>query len=182
MAAPQTLPAAESSPVPSCPTPESTMEHIPREVKAVSGRQEGMDNKISDLAAKTNSIHTDIGSFQGVERRLAAVEHRLNTLSDRDQECLYLRDTITDLEYQSRRDNVCFFSFPEFAEGRGGIKGFVKGLLPSLIGLTFPPIGAPAGTLPGPWAPARPHPIITCFLCHEHAWQLLVAARTQWTV
>ncbi|KAJ1112740.1 hypothetical protein NDU88_001001 [Pleurodeles waltl] len=94
MAAPQSSYATESSPVPSCPTPKLTMERILWENTAVGRQLQGTDTKISDLAAETKSILTHITGFQdkveGVERRLAAVEDRLNTIPDRDQEPLYL--------------------------------------------------------------------------------------------
>ncbi|KAJ1124268.1 hypothetical protein NDU88_002729 [Pleurodeles waltl] len=87
MAAPQTLPAVEPPPAPSCQTHESTMELILQEVRAVGHRLEGMDTKISYLAAETKFIHINISDFQDrveeVERRLTAVEDCFNTVLDR---------------------------------------------------------------------------------------------------
>ncbi|KAJ1216953.1 hypothetical protein NDU88_004551 [Pleurodeles waltl] len=144
-----------------------------------------MVTKISTLTDKTKSIRTAIANFQDrakrVEVRLMVVEDRLNMVSDRDRELLCLRDKVTGLEYQSHRDNVCFFGFTEHAEGTG-IRGFLKGLLPSLSGLVF--------TLPleiqrvhhlgpaRPITPECPHPIITCFIRHEQVMQLLSPARS----
>ncbi|KAJ1219128.1 hypothetical protein NDU88_006699 [Pleurodeles waltl] len=118
------------------------MEHILEEVTAAGHRKEGMDTKIYVLAAQTKSIPTNIAGFQdrveGVERRLTVVKYCLNTVPDRDQELLYLRDKLTDLEDWSRKDNIRFFGFPEHVAG-ADVKDFLKGLHPSLVGLTFDP-------------------------------------------
>ncbi|KAJ1122005.1 hypothetical protein NDU88_000511 [Pleurodeles waltl] len=132
IAAPETSPAMDHYTVPSCMTQESTMVHILQEVTAVSRQLEGM-----------NTDHTDIASFQdrvkGVEQRLADVEDCLNTILDKEQEHLKLEEKLTDLEDRSCRDNVHIFGFPEYAE-EADVKDFLKGLLPSLVGLTFSPL------------------------------------------
>ncbi|KAJ1129461.1 hypothetical protein NDU88_007830 [Pleurodeles waltl] len=100
-------------------TPKSdiSMERILQEITVVGRRLEGMDTKISDLAAECRSIRNDIASFQdrvmNIDHRLSVVEDKLNPSPNRDHELLYLRNKITDLEDWGRRDNVCFFGIPE---------------------------------------------------------------------
>ncbi|KAJ1200847.1 hypothetical protein NDU88_004668 [Pleurodeles waltl] len=141
MVASQTLYARESPTAPPCLQQESTMERILQEVTAVSRCLEGMDTKISELAAKTKSIRNDQASFHdglvAVKRRLAAVEGHLSTIPDRDQELLYLRNKLTGLEDRRRRDRAHFFGFLERADWTD-VKDLLKGLLPSLAGLTIP--------------------------------------------
>ncbi|KAJ1116548.1 hypothetical protein NDU88_004758 [Pleurodeles waltl] len=136
-----------------------------------------MDTKISDLVAETKSIHTNINDF----RRFTAVKDCLNTIPARDQEMLYLWEKLTDWEDQNRRDNVCFFGFPEHGE-EADVKGSLKGLLPYPVGLTFTPalelqrahhLGPAHQATPG-----GPRPLIACFLHHEQAEHLLAVVQT----
>ncbi|KAJ1157073.1 hypothetical protein NDU88_009788 [Pleurodeles waltl] len=99
----------------------------------------GMDSKISDLTAETISIRIDIAGFQeveGMQQRLTTVEARFNTLPDRYQELLYLRDKLTDPEDRSHSNDVHFFGFPDCAEGTD-VRAFFRVLLPNLVSLTF---------------------------------------------
>ncbi|KAJ1150275.1 hypothetical protein NDU88_003070 [Pleurodeles waltl] len=72
-----------------------------------------MDNAIISLTAETKSMGLDIVGFQsrasGLEQRVATVKG-ITTFQGRDQELLYLRSKLIDLEDRSRRDNVRFFS------------------------------------------------------------------------
>ncbi|KAJ1171790.1 hypothetical protein NDU88_003648 [Pleurodeles waltl] len=125
---------------PEGPALEATMDRILQEVTAVGCRLEGMDSNISALTAKTKSIGTDMAGFQNhvmdLEHRILAVEDRLSTLPYRDQELLFLCSKVVDMEDRSRRDNVCFFGFPEHEEG-SDVKGSFRNILPVLIGLAF---------------------------------------------
>ncbi|KAJ1197711.1 hypothetical protein NDU88_001566 [Pleurodeles waltl] len=87
---------------------ESTMDRILQEISAVGRRLEGMDNAIASLTAETKSICLDIAGFQspvlGLEQRVSMVEAHTTSYQDQDQELLYLRSKMTDLE--DRRENV----------------------------------------------------------------------------
>ncbi|KAJ1129757.1 hypothetical protein NDU88_008122 [Pleurodeles waltl] len=80
-----------------------------------------MDNAITSLTAETKSMHLDIVGFQsrvsGLEQCVATVEGHVTTFQDRDQKLLYLQSTLIDLEDRSRRENICFFGFPECMNG-----------------------------------------------------------------
>ncbi|KAJ1155757.1 hypothetical protein NDU88_008486 [Pleurodeles waltl] len=89
---------------------ESTMDCILQEISAVGRRLKGMDNAMASLTAETKSIRWDIAGFQsrvmGLEQQVTTVEAQVASSQDRDQELLYLRSKMTDLEDRSRRDNV----------------------------------------------------------------------------
>ncbi|KAJ1105992.1 hypothetical protein NDU88_003395 [Pleurodeles waltl] len=113
----------------------TTMERILQEINAVSRRIEGMDASISSLTLETKSMRSDIAGFQS---RVAGLEHRMGTLEthvaafqDRDQDLLYLRRKITDLEDRSRRDNIRLFGIPENEEG-SDVQAFLGSILPKL--------------------------------------------------
>ncbi|KAJ1198757.1 hypothetical protein NDU88_002596 [Pleurodeles waltl] len=99
----------------------TTMDRILQEITAVSRRLEGMDTYISSLTLETKSMRSDIASFQsrvtGLEHRMGTLEAHMTTVQDRDQDLLYLRSKITDLEDRSRRDNIRLFGFLENEEG-----------------------------------------------------------------
>ncbi|KAJ1117468.1 hypothetical protein NDU88_005668 [Pleurodeles waltl] len=103
------------------PAQEPTMDHILQEIPATGRRLEGMDSVMVSLAAETKSIRTEIASFQtrvlGLEQRVSKVEAHASFFQDRDQELLFLRCKLTDLEDRSQRDNFCFIGFPENIEG-----------------------------------------------------------------
>ncbi|KAJ1184524.1 hypothetical protein NDU88_001330 [Pleurodeles waltl] len=100
-----------------CPAQDTTMDCTLQKVTAVGCRLEGMDSTVSTLAAETKSIHLDIAGFQscvtGLEQRVTTVEDHLNTIPEQDQELLFLRSKLIDLEDKSPRNNVRYFSFPE---------------------------------------------------------------------
>ncbi|KAJ1170432.1 hypothetical protein NDU88_002309 [Pleurodeles waltl] len=101
-----------------------------------------MDSAMVSLAAETKSIHTEIASFQThvlvLEQRVSKVEAHASSFQDRDQELLFLRSKLTDLEDRSRRDNVRFIGFPENIEGED-LHRFLRDTLPRLTGFTFEP-------------------------------------------
>ncbi|KAJ1119204.1 hypothetical protein NDU88_007390 [Pleurodeles waltl] len=117
---------------------------IRQEITSVGRQLEDMVSKISDLAAESRSIPTDIVRFQdrvtGMEHHLMIVENRLDAALNREEEPLYLQNKIADLEHRSRRDNVHFYSFPEWVEGTDAG--------PS-SGLPFPPSPASHSPFPG---------------------------------
>ncbi|KAJ1204500.1 hypothetical protein NDU88_008277 [Pleurodeles waltl] len=96
------------------PAQEPTMDRILQEISAVARRLEGMDSAMISMAAETKSIRMEIASFQtrvlGLEQRVSKVEARASSLQDRDQELLFLRSKLTDLEDRSRRDNGGHFN------------------------------------------------------------------------
>ncbi|KAJ1138818.1 hypothetical protein NDU88_005199 [Pleurodeles waltl] len=100
---------------------DSTMDCILQKIMAVGLRLEGMDSNISALKAETKSICIDIVGLKNrvmdQEHHISVVEDRLNTLAERDQELLFLRSKVFDLEDRRHRDNVCFFCFLVRAEG-----------------------------------------------------------------
>ncbi|KAJ1158253.1 hypothetical protein NDU88_010946 [Pleurodeles waltl] len=110
------------------------MDRILQEISAVGRRLEG----ICTLAAETKSIRLDIVGFQaqvmGLELHVTVMEDHLNTTLDLDQELLYLRSKVIDLEDRSRRYNVCFFSFPEQLEGLD-VQDFFRTTLSAIKGL-----------------------------------------------
>ncbi|KAJ1085092.1 hypothetical protein NDU88_005225 [Pleurodeles waltl] len=167
-------------------TQESTMGCIHQEISAVGRRLEGMDNAMASLTSETKYIRLDISGFQsrvtGLEQRVATLETHIASSQDRDQELLYLRSKMIDLEDRSRRDNVRFLGFPETIEG-AYIHSFLRETLPKLTMTFHPPIPLEfqgAHRL-GPKrydTATRPCPIIACFLRHTLAHQLLQRART----
>ncbi|KAJ1210416.1 hypothetical protein NDU88_005780 [Pleurodeles waltl] len=99
----------------------ATMDRILQEISSVGRRLEGMDSRMISLTEETKSMHLDIAGFQSrvatLEQRVTAVETQATLTEDRDQELLYLRSKVIDLEDRSRRDNVRFLGFPEEIEG-----------------------------------------------------------------
>ncbi|KAJ1093687.1 hypothetical protein NDU88_006783 [Pleurodeles waltl] len=118
------------------------MDRILQEISAVGRRLEGMDSMMASLTVDTKSMHLDIAGFQSrvtaLEQRMMTVETPVALALDRDQELLYLRSKVIDLEDRSRSDNVCFLGFPETIEG-ADVQSFLKTTLPQLTGLTFDP-------------------------------------------
>lgn len=110
------------------------------------------------------------------------MENCLRTMPDRDQELLFLRSKVIDLEHRSRCDNVLFFGFPEKVEG-SDTKSFLQTTLPKITGLNFdPPLEMQRAHRIGPLQAGegknvRPRTLIVCFLRHEQARQLINDAR-----
>ncbi|KAJ1113249.1 hypothetical protein NDU88_001503 [Pleurodeles waltl] len=121
---------------------ESTMDRILQEISEVGRRLEGMDNAMASLTVETKSIRLDIAGFQsrvmGLEQKVTMVEGQVATSQDRDQEFLYLRSKLIDLEDRSQRDNVRFLGFLETIEGED-MHSFLWEGLPKLTGITFDP-------------------------------------------
>ncbi|KAJ1143064.1 hypothetical protein NDU88_009376 [Pleurodeles waltl] len=155
---------------------ESNMDRILQEISAVGRKLEGMDSAMVSLTAETKSICMEIASFQtcvlGLEQRVSTVEAQSASFQDRDQEHLFLRSKLTDLEDRSRRDNLRFLGFPENIEGED-LHGFLRDTLPKLTGITFdPPLEFQRAHRLGPRRPgtdARPRAIIACLLRHAQA-------------
>ncbi|KAJ1138766.1 hypothetical protein NDU88_005147 [Pleurodeles waltl] len=162
----------------------TTMERVLQELTAVSRQIEGMDASISSLTLETKSLRSDIASFQsrvtGLEHRMGTLETHVATIQDRDQDLLYFRRKITDLEDRSRRDNIRLFGIPENEEGPD-VQAFLSSVLPKLTSLTFdPPLEfqrAHRVGLKHPDGASRPRPIIACLLRHTQTRQLIQVAR-----
>ncbi|KAJ1125866.1 hypothetical protein NDU88_004281 [Pleurodeles waltl] len=118
------------------------MDRILHEISAVGHKLEGMDSAMASLTAETKSMCLDIAGFQsqamGLDQQITSVETHIASLVDRDQELLYLRSKLIDLEDRSRRDNVRFLGFLENIEG-ADIHSYLRETLPKLTGLTFDP-------------------------------------------
>ncbi|KAJ1215456.1 hypothetical protein NDU88_003065 [Pleurodeles waltl] len=98
-----------------------------------------MDSRMVSL---TKLMSLDITGFQArvtsLEQRVMTVEAQPVLAPDRDQELLYLRSRIIDLEDRSLRDHVCCLGLPENIEG-ADIQSYLKMTLPKLTGLTYDP-------------------------------------------
>ncbi|KAJ1215984.1 hypothetical protein NDU88_003590 [Pleurodeles waltl] len=164
----------------------ATMDRILQEISAMGSRLDGMDSIVASLTEDTKLMCLDIAGFQSrvtaLEQRLTTVETQAALVPDRDQELLYLRSKVIDLEDRSRRDNIRFLGFPENIEG-AGVQTFLKTTLPQVTGLTFdPPLEFQRAHRVGPKChdgDNHPRPIIACFLRHTQAQQLLQKARMQ---
>ncbi|KAJ1200477.1 hypothetical protein NDU88_004301 [Pleurodeles waltl] len=121
-------------------------------------------------------------SAVGRKLEVAAVESQAALQTDRDQELLYLRSKLTDLEDRSRRNNIRFLGFPEGIEGTD-ILSYLRDTLPKLADITIdPPLEfqrAHRLGLKRQNEKDRPRPIIACFLRHEQVRQLLQMSRRQ---
>ncbi|KAJ1186654.1 hypothetical protein NDU88_003435 [Pleurodeles waltl] len=163
-----------------------TMEKILQEITAVSRRIEGMDASLSSLTLETKSMRLDIAGFQtrvtGLEHHMGSLETQMTTYRDRDQDLLYLRSKLTDLEDRSRRDNIRLLGIPEHEEGTD-MQAFLGSVLPKITSLDFdPPLEFQRAHRVGPKrsdTSLRPRPIIACLLRHNHARQILQTARKQ---
>ncbi|KAJ1209478.1 hypothetical protein NDU88_004856 [Pleurodeles waltl] len=122
------------------PAQGATMDRILQEISAVGRRLEGMDTAMASLTAETKSMRLDIAGFQSrvldLEQRVLTVKTHITAFTDRDQELLYLRSKLIDLEDRSRRDNVRFLGFPETIES-ADIHSYLRETLPKLTGLPF---------------------------------------------
>ncbi|KAJ1176519.1 hypothetical protein NDU88_001797 [Pleurodeles waltl] len=187
----QKHPVPKDSPPPSHDTMSdntqgASMDRILQEISAVGCKLEGMDTAMSALTAETRSMRLEIAGFQsqisGLDHRVAAVESQVVLQTDREQELLYLRSKLTDLEDRCRRNNIRFLGFPEGIEGTD-ILSYLRDTLPKLADITFdPPLEfqrAHRLGLKRQNGQDRPRPIIACFLRHGQVRQLLQLSRRQ---
>ncbi|KAJ1171888.1 hypothetical protein NDU88_003745 [Pleurodeles waltl] len=128
----------------------ATMDCILQEISAVVRRLEGMDSRMISLTEETKSIRLDIAGFQSrvttLEQRVRAVDTQATLTADRDQELLYLRSKVIDLEDRHCRDNVRFLGEIEGTD----VQSFLRNILPQLTGLAFYlPLGVPKSTQTG---------------------------------
>ncbi|KAJ1084797.1 hypothetical protein NDU88_004943 [Pleurodeles waltl] len=143
-----------------------------------------MDTSITSLTLETKSMRAEIAGFQsrvtGLEQRMGLVEAQTTMSQDRDQDLIYLRSKLTDMEDRSRRDNIRLHGIPENEEG-GDVQTFLRSILPKLTSLDFdPPIEFQRAHRVGPKRPgnsSRPRPIIVCLLRHNQTRQILQVAR-----
>ncbi|KAJ1186901.1 hypothetical protein NDU88_003681 [Pleurodeles waltl] len=167
------------------PTLDAT-DRILQEIASVGRRLEVMDLKITDLTLASSSIRADIAGFRetvtNLDQRLSAVEDHIAATPDQEEELKSLRAKLTELEDQSRRDNVRFFGIPEQKEG-SDIKTFLSSLLTNHFGIEFSPppefqrvhrIGPPHKAFTN-----KPRTIIACFLRHEQARQVISTAKAR---
>ncbi|KAJ1123831.1 hypothetical protein NDU88_002298 [Pleurodeles waltl] len=161
-----------------------TMDRILQEITAVRRRLEGMDTAITSLTLETKSMCSEIAGFptrvSGLEHQMATMEDHVHKAMDKDQELLFLRSKLTDLEDRSQRDNICLFGFPEHVGGTDTFS-FLRSVLPKLTQIAFdPPLEFQKAHRLGPKrkdGTSKPRPIIACLLRHGQAQQLLSAAR-----
>ncbi|KAJ1124813.1 hypothetical protein NDU88_003262 [Pleurodeles waltl] len=143
-----------------------------------------MDASITSLTLETKSMQSDIASSQsrvtGLEQRMGSLEAQATMFRDRDQDLLYLRSKLTDMEDRSRRDNIRLHGIPENEEG-SDMEAFLSSTLPKLTSLDLnPPLEFQRAHRIGPKRsdnPSRPRPIITCLLRHNQTRQILQAVR-----
>ncbi|KAJ1218988.1 hypothetical protein NDU88_006559 [Pleurodeles waltl] len=113
----------------------ATMDRILQEISAVGRRLEGMYSRMISITEETKSMRLDIAGFPSrvttLEQRVKTVETQATLAADRDQEFLYVRSKVIDLDNSSRRDNVRFLGFPEEIEGTDA-QAFLKNILPQL--------------------------------------------------
>ncbi|KAJ1150253.1 hypothetical protein NDU88_003048 [Pleurodeles waltl] len=139
-----------------------------------------MDASITSLMLETKSMQSDIAGFQyrvtGLEQRMGPLETQAAASQDRDQDLLYLRSKLMDMEDGSRRDNIRLLGIPENEEGTD-IQALLGSTLPKLTSLDFDP------PLEFQWAhrvglkcsdkSSRPQPTIACLLRHNQTRQIL---------
>ncbi|KAJ1117409.1 hypothetical protein NDU88_005609 [Pleurodeles waltl] len=163
----------------------TSMEWILQEITAVSHRIEGMDASITSLTLETKSMRSDIADFQsrvtGLEQRMGSLETQVTVSQDRDQDLLYLRSKLRDMDDRSRRDNILLLGIPENEEGTD-MQAFLGSTVPKLTSLDFdPPLEFQQAHRVGPKRSAkssRPRPIIACLLRHNQTRQILQAGRS----
>ncbi|KAJ1114066.1 hypothetical protein NDU88_002305 [Pleurodeles waltl] len=187
----QKHPSTADSPPPSHDTMSddtqgTSMDRILQQISSVGRKLEGMDTAMTALTAETRSMRLEIAGFQsqisGLDHRVAAVESQVVLQTDRDQELLYLRSKLTDLEDRSRRNNVRILEFQEGIEGTD-ILSYLRDTLLKLADITFdPPLEfqrAHRLGLKRQNGKDHPRPIIACFLRHGQVRQLLQMSRRQ---
>ncbi|KAJ1100703.1 hypothetical protein NDU88_005784 [Pleurodeles waltl] len=111
---------------------------------------------------------------------MGSLEAQAIASQDCDQDLLYLRSKLTDMEDRSRRDNIRLLGIPENEEGTD-MQAFLSSTLSKLTLLDFdPPLEFQRAHRVGPKRSdnsSRPRPIIACLLQHNQTRQILQAAR-----
>ncbi|KAJ1176852.1 hypothetical protein NDU88_002119 [Pleurodeles waltl] len=149
----------------------TTMERILQEITTVNRRIEGMDASLTSLTLEAKSMRSDITGFQsrvtGLEQRMGSLEAQATAFQDREQDLLYLRSNLTDMEDRSRRDNIRLLGILENEEG-ADMQAFLSSTLPKLTSLDFdPPLEfqrAHRVGLKRSDKSSRPQPISACLL------------------
>ncbi|KAJ1198811.1 hypothetical protein NDU88_002650 [Pleurodeles waltl] len=117
----------------------------------------------------------------GLEQRMGSLEMQINTSQEREQDFLYLRSKLTDMEDRSRRDNIRLLGIPENEEG-SDMQAFLSSILPKMTSLDFdPPLEFQRAHRIGPKRSdnsSRPRPIIACLLRHNQTRQILQVVRS----
>ncbi|KAJ1200722.1 hypothetical protein NDU88_004543 [Pleurodeles waltl] len=102
-----------------------------------------MDASLTSLTLETKSMCSDIAGFQsrvtGLEQRMGSLEAQATAFQDRDQDLLYLRSKLTDMEDRSQRHNIRLLGIPENEEG-ADMQAFLSSTLPKLTSLDFDPL------------------------------------------
>ncbi|KAJ1129774.1 hypothetical protein NDU88_008139 [Pleurodeles waltl] len=89
-------------------------------------------------AGTTEKVQTNGGGVTGLEQRMGLVEAQTTMSRDRDQDLLYLRSKLTDMEDRSWRDNIRLHGIPENEEGVD-VQSFLRSAIPKLTSLDFDP-------------------------------------------
>ncbi|KAJ1197908.1 hypothetical protein NDU88_001752 [Pleurodeles waltl] len=103
---------------------------------------------------------------------MGSLETQIAAYRERDQDLLYLRRKLTDLEDRSRRDNIRLLGIRENEE-RTDMQAFLSSTLSKLTSLDFdPPLEFQRAHRVGPkfsGTSLRPRPITYCLLRHNQA-------------
>ncbi|KAJ1130424.1 hypothetical protein NDU88_008777 [Pleurodeles waltl] len=182
---PQTSPPSNESTTMSDKDHSTTMDRILQEITTVSCRREGMDASINSLTLETKSMRSDIAGFQsrvtGLEQHMGSLEAQVNVSQEREQDFLYLRSKLTDVEDRSRRDNIRLLGIPENEEGTD-MQAFLSSTLQKITSLDFDsPLEFQREHRIGPKCSdnsSRPCPIIACLLRHNQTHQILQVSCT----
>ncbi|KAJ1198425.1 hypothetical protein NDU88_002266 [Pleurodeles waltl] len=182
---PQTSPPLNESITMSDKDHSTTMDRILQEITTVSRHIEGMDASITSLTLETKSMRSDIAGFQsrvtGLEQRMGSLETQVNTSQEREQDFLYLRSKLTDMEDRSWRDNIRLHGILENEEG-SDMQAFLSFTLPKMTSLDFdPPLEFQRAHRIGPKRSdnsSKPRPIIACLPQHNQTRQILQVARS----
>ncbi|KAJ1108155.1 hypothetical protein NDU88_005537 [Pleurodeles waltl] len=144
-----------------------------------------MDASIISWTLETKSMRSDTAGFQsrvtGLEQRMRSLETQVAASQDRDQDLLYLRSKLTDMEDRSRKDNIRLLGIPENEEGTD-MQAFLGSTLPKLTSLEFdPPLEfqrAHRVGLKRSDKSSRTRPIVASLLHHNQTRQILQVARS----
>ncbi|KAJ1091351.1 hypothetical protein NDU88_004478 [Pleurodeles waltl] len=156
-----------------------SLEEIRRGVKDPHATRRSCRRAGTTEKAQTNGDEGFQSRVTGLEQRMGLVEAQTTMSRDRDQDLLYLRSKLTDMEDRSLRDNIRLHGIPENEEGVD-VQSFLRSILPKLTSLDFDPlIEFQRAHRVGPKRPgnsSRPRPIIACLLRHNQTHQILQAA------